>query len=162
MNLPAEEFDTNTSLAAKKVFAEIRRQGLTIKEFKTRAVRSVSSFKEVALLLPITKTRAGATAAKELAMDLDLVGKTGDLNLFVAATGQQATAQLSSGTGNHNHQNQLFIRKELLDSFMVRHDLMMAFLITGERQYLVTLERRDQNAPNPHWTSFGKIVPYKK
>lgn len=72
--------------------------------------------------------------AKEIAQELQLIGKPQSFDLFTKA-GEQATVCTRSGGGLYNSESLLAIRDDLLHSYLEHNGLAMVWAVWGERQF---------------------------
>jgi len=75
------------------------------------------------------------TLAKEIASDLELIGKPQTFDLFTKG-GLQATFNISDQSDDHNnHQSMFFFREDLLKTYLKKNKLSLIWAIWGEREY---------------------------
>ena len=75
------------------------------------------------------------TLAKEITADLDLIGQPQTFDLFTKG-GVKATCNVSDQSNNYsNHQAMFFIREDLLKTYLEKCDLVLIWVIWGERKY---------------------------
>ena len=75
------------------------------------------------------------TLAKEIARDLELVGRPQSFELF-SKDGVKATFNVSDqGNDFNNNQSVFFIRENLLKSYLEKNDQVLIWAIWGEREY---------------------------
>lgn len=75
------------------------------------------------------------TLAKEIALDLKLIGQPQTFDLFTT-DGIRATFNISDHSNDfNNHQSMFFIRENLLKTYLEKNDLSLIWIIGGERRY---------------------------
>jgi hypothetical protein len=75
------------------------------------------------------------TLAKEIALDLKLIGKPQTFDLFTKDR-LQATFNISDQTGDYNnHQAMFYIREDLLIQYLKKNEMSLILAIWGEREY---------------------------
>ena len=75
------------------------------------------------------------TLAKEIAIDLELIGQPQSLDLFTK-DGIQATFNISDQTGDYkNHQSMFYIKEDLMVKYLKINDLSLIWAMWGEREY---------------------------
>lgn len=73
--------------------------------------------------------------AKEIAFDLELMGKPQTFDLFTK-DGVRATFNISDHSNDfNNHQHMVLIRESVLKTFLDKNDLVLIWAIWGERNY---------------------------
>lgn len=75
------------------------------------------------------------TLAKEIAIDLELIGQPQTFDLFTK-DGLQATFNISDQTGDYNnHQSMFYIKEDLLIKYLKKNELSLIWAMWGEREY---------------------------
>jgi hypothetical protein len=75
------------------------------------------------------------TLAKEIASDLELMGQPQTFDLFTK-DGIKATCNVSDqGDDFNNQQSMFFIRENLLKTYLEKNDLVLIWVVWGEREY---------------------------
>ena len=98
--------------------------------------------------------------AKEIAIDLELIGKPQNFNLF-AKEGKEATFYISDQSNDfNNHQSLFFIREDLLKKYLKTKDLSLVWAIWGEREYSSEQVNKlfsGPNRPEQPYVVFNKV-----
>ena len=75
------------------------------------------------------------TMAKEIAIDLELIGQPQTFDLFTK-DGLQATFNISDQSNDYNnHQSIFYIKEDLLITYLKKNDLSLIWAMWGEREY---------------------------
>ena len=108
-------------------------------------------------------TDCAMTLAKEVAIDLELVGQPQTFDLFTR-DGLRATRFISDrGDGPGNNQSAYFIREELLRTCLKKNDCSLIWIIWGERRYSarqIEKRLRGANRPEKPYEDFGWVERY--
>lgn len=102
--------------------------------------------------------------AKEIVMDLGLIGKAQTFDLF-DRNGAVASVNLNYYENSDNTHNMVFLRKDLLDKYLERNKLKFIWVVWGERESSFSYRRTvdfddDERARN--YGVFDNIIEYKQ
>lgn len=101
--------------------------------------------------------------AKELALDLSLVGQPQTHDLY-DQTGRRATIAVTHRIDHNNEQHLLYLRKDLLDSYLAKNGYGLACAVWGEREYSADTNKRvaenRQERPEPLYQVFSAVIDY--
>ena len=88
------------------------------------------------------------TLAKEISLDLDLVGKPQTFELFTKDNAQ-ATFNISDQRDDYNnHQSMFFIRENILEKYLEKNALVLVWAVWGEREYSNSQVEKLFHGPN--------------
>lgn len=107
--------------------------------------------------------------AKQLCNQLNLMGQPQTFDLF-SRDGQRATISLQnrdeSEAIEENAQHFLYIRKELLDRYLMNEESELVWIIWGERQYAIStmanLAPTYKPGEKKPWEVFQSVITYKR
>jgi hypothetical protein len=75
------------------------------------------------------------TLAKEIAINLELIGQPQTFDLFTK-DGLQATFNISDQSGDYNnHQSMFYVKEDLLIKYLKKNELSLIWAMWGEREY---------------------------
>jgi len=88
------------------------------------------------------------TLAKEIAIDLDLIGQPQTFDLYTKE-GLKATFNIGDLKEDfNNHQRMFFIKEDLLRKYLKKHDVALIWAIWGERGYSTNQAEKLFHSPN--------------
>ncbi len=102
--------------------------------------------------------------AKEIAIDLKLIGKPQTLDLYTM-NGLQATFNISDQSDDYNnHQSMFYIKEDLLNTYLKIKELSLIWAMWGEREY--SSDQYDKifhgkNRPEQPYAVFSYVKNYK-
>jgi len=160
------------------VFVDIEDNGVKIgKEFPEEIEREVSELKVFEILLPVIEynweshhshlNQAGhvTVVSKEIVTHLNLVDQPQSFDLF-EKNGSKASMNVHYHKDYNNNHSFVYIRKDLLNKFLLSNKLKFVWAICGERDVTFKTEERRQKffSENPFEVhqAFQKIVDYTK
>jgi len=99
--------------------------------------------------------------AKEIALETNLVGQPQTQDLFDSA-GRRGTIAVGHGRRPDNSQSLLYIRKDILDSYLAKNGYRLAIAVWGEREYSTEadLNMPDRKRPKPLYKDFQSTHDY--
>jgi hypothetical protein len=104
------------------------------------------------------------TLAKEIALDLELVGQPQTFDLYTK-DGVKATFNISDHSeGIHNNHSMFFMREDLLKMYLERKDIVLIWAIWGEREYSYDqIEKlfHGPNRPEQPYAVYGYVKQYE-
>lgn len=105
------------------------------------------------------------TLAKEIAIDLKLIGQPQTLDLFTT-DGLQATFNISDQSDDYNnHQSMFYIKEDLLNTYLKKKELSLIWAMWGEREY--SSDQYDKlfhgpNHPEQPYAVFSFVKHYER
>lgn len=111
----------------------------------------------------VNKAGVASVVARQLTDFLELKGQPQTFDMF-DAEGRRASITCQYGDDYWNRERFMFIRRDLLDRFLVEQDLKMVWVTWGERQYSVsTMANRAPYYPGKGeapWRVFQRVITY--
>lgn len=120
---------------------------IEVREIEVEAEEVRKEYKKYNVLIPVcdfgwegyqtVASDAGhaTTLAKEIAIDLKLIGQPQTFDLFTK-NGLQATFNISNQISDYNnHQSMFYIKKDLLIQYLKKNKVSLIWAIWGEREY---------------------------
>jgi hypothetical protein len=114
--------------------------------------------KPVEIFMPVIDSNIGTTIAKELAEALNLDSGPGTTDLF-ESNGNRATISFHYGDKYNNNHRFLYLRKDLLDFYLKKQQLIFFWSFEGEWNHWL-MNGFVQHMEKPHWRKFTRTIDY--
>ena len=104
------------------------------------------------------------TLAKEISLDLDLIGQPQTFDLFTRDKKRVTRCVSDHSKDLNNKQSMFFIREETLRTYLVKNNYTLIWVIWGERQYSAKLTlqlQQSQNKPEQFFKKFRWVKRYE-
>lgn len=159
----------------QKTISEIDFERIEIKEVPVEVEELKREYTKFNVLIPVcdfswesyhsiaNSTCQASFLAKEIAVDLDLIGQPQTFDLFTKS-GMKVTFNVSDHSNDYNnHQFMFFMKEDMLKEYLQKNSLTLIWAIWGEREYLpvhAANNCKDPNHPDTNYKVFSLVKRY--